>query len=193
MLHTQNHAPNTPSATPTANRYRVAAALSLLLLLLQGFHQTLGYQRGLIGAGEVWRLWTGNLVHTNYPHLILNLAGFWLLTVLHPTDGRTLPAQLLWLGSCVGLGLWCFSPQVIWYVGFSGVLYGLFMVCAVQLLRERDWLPGLSILLGMGGKTLWDWWAGGASPTAELIGAPVVYDAHVYGMVGGLWWAWWEN
>ncbi|MGB3916568.1 MAG: hypothetical protein WBL07_03940, partial [Thiothrix litoralis] len=55
-----------------------------------------------------------------------------------------------------------------------------------RLLFQKDWLMAALILLGIGGKTLWDWQQGGISPSAELIDAPVIYAAHLYGMSGGI-------
>ncbi len=160
----------------------------MLLPLLQFFHDDLLYQRYLIAAGEIWRIWTGNLVHTNGWHLGLNLAGLWLLAFIAPSTQTkfTQLAQIGWLATCVGFGLWFLSPGVIWYVGLSGVLYGLFMLGGIRLLLQKDWLMAAVILLGIGGKTVWDWWHGGISSSAELIEAPVIYAAHLYGMSGGI-------
>lgn len=164
-----------------------AAILTVLLPLLQFFHDGLLYRRDLIADGEIWRLWTGNLVHTNHWHLLMNVAGLWILVFISPQpSGKwTIPVQILFLTTCVGSGLWLFSPEIIWYAGFSGVLYGLFLLTGIHLLLAKDWLPASIILLGVCGKTLWDWQAGGSSPTTALIEAPVVYAAHLYGMMGG--------
>lgn len=166
----------------------IAAIFTVLLPLLQFLHDGLLYQRHLIAEGEFWRLWTGSLVHTNYWHLSMNLAGFWMLSLIqqHSPGKWRLLGQILFLTTCVGGGLWLLSPSVVWYVGFSGVLYGLFLLSGIHLLARREWLAASVILLGVCGKTVWDWLAGGASPTAGLIEAPVIYAAHLYGMAGGL-------
>lgn len=185
MLHTREsiHLPS-----KCINTCFIAILFTVLLPLLQFFHDQLFYQRYLIAAGEYWRLWTGSLVHTNSWHLALNLAGVWLLTFIAPSTDTKLTQllQIVWLATCVGLGLWFMSPGVIWYVGLSGVLYGLFILGGIQLLLQQDWSMAAVILLGIGGKTLLDWWQGGASPSAALIEAPVIYAAHLYGMAGGL-------
>ncbi|MBO0614096.1 MAG: rhombosortase [Pseudomonadota bacterium] len=166
----------------------IAIVFTVLLPLLQFFHDQLLYQRYLIGAGEVWRLWTGNVVHTNHWHLLLNLAGLWLLVFIAPSPERK-HIQLLqigWLATCVGTGLWFMSTGVIWYMGFSGILYGLFILSGIRLLLQGDWLIATVFLVGIGGKTLLDWAQGGASPSAAFIEAPVIYAAHLYGMMGGI-------
>ena len=57
-------------------------AFSLLIFGLQMLQPILLYQREAILAGEAWRLWSGNLVHTNHYHMLLNLAGFWIFLLL---------------------------------------------------------------------------------------------------------------
>ncbi len=185
MLHTRE---STTLPGKYLNTCFIAIMGTALLPLLQFFHDQLYYQRHLIEASEIWRLWTGSLVHTNHWHLALNLAGTWLLVFIAPsTDSKPMQLlQIVWLATCVGLGLWLLSPGVIWYVGFSGILYGLFMLAGIRLLFQKDWLMAALILLGIGGKTLWDWQQGGISPSAELIDAPVIYAAHLYGMSGGI-------
>lgn len=142
------------------------------------------YQREQIANGEFWRILTGSLTHTNYWHLGMNLAGLWLLTSIAPAALSV--TRILLLAVCVGLGLWLLNPGVVWYVGFSGALYGLFTFAGLYLLTRRDWLMAMVILIGICGKTLWDWSQGGAAITADLIEAPVIHAAHVYGMVGGV-------
>lgn len=170
------------------NHYGVAAIFSISLLLLQLFQGDLIFQRHLIDGGQVWRLWTGNLIHTNLWHLALNLCGFWLLTFINrpPTPPRILVAHILFISTCTGLGLWFLSPEVAWYAGFSGVLYGLFMLAGLQFAQQKEWATALLILLGICGKTAWDWLHGGNALSANLIDAPVIYSAHIYGMEGGV-------
>jgi rhomboid family GlyGly-CTERM serine protease len=185
MLH--SHESITPSGKCT-DTCLIATIFTVLLPLLQFFHDGLLYQRHLIAAGEIWRIWTGSLVHTNVWHLGLNLAGLWLLVFLAPSTQSkfTQIAQIGWLATCVGVGLWLMNPGLIWYAGFSGILYGLFMLGGIHLLLQKDWLMAALILPGIGGKTVWDWLQGGASPSAELIDAPVIYAAHIYGMSGSI-------
>ena len=169
-------------------RYYFPLLFSACLLMLQPWQESLLFQRNLIDAGQVWRLWTGNLIHTNGWHLGLNLGGFWLLIGLQQIAAtpRALLSQILFIGTGVGLGLWFFSPQVAWYAGFSGILYGLFILSGVRCLQQRDWLLAAVLIIGIGGKTVWDWLHNGAGVTAQWIDAPVIYAAHFYGMGSGL-------
>lgn len=162
----------------------IALTLTLLLPGLQFFPEILMYQREQIAAGEFWRILTGSLVHTNYWHLGMNLVGLWLITFITPAALSV--SRILLLVVCVGLGLWLMNPELVWYVGFSGVLYGLFTFAGICLLIRKDWLMSAVILVGICGKTLWDWSQGGTAITSGLIDAPVIYAAHLYGMLGGL-------
>ncbi|MFN3786424.1 MAG: rhombosortase [Thiothrix sp.] len=196
MLHRQPY----PSLTCSGTGFCVIAAVfTLLLPLLQFFHDELLYQRDQIAAGEIWRLLSGQLVHTNAWHVLLNIAGLWILALFQPQayPHRYYWLQIMWLASNVAAGLWYLQPQLQWYAGFSGILYGLFLLNGIAWLQQRDWLTAAVLLLGVCGKTVWDWQVGAAySPTAALINAPVVYAAHLYGMTGGLLWAmgqWWSK
>ncbi len=188
MLHTRRSYKDDFLPDQCQDSYLLATAFTGLLVLLQFFQPLLIFQRHLIMEGEFWRLWTGNLVHTNLWHLALNLGGFWLLVFIQRPvlPNRILLAHIVFISTCVGVGLWFFNKELIWYAGFSGTLYGLFMLTGIYLLLQKDWLAATLILAGICGKTLWDWAQGGVALSAQLIDAPVIYAAHVYGMLGGL-------
>ncbi len=163
-------------------------SLSLGLILLQTWQTELYFQRHLIQSGEIWRLWTGNLVHTNAWHLGLNLLGWLMFLLLSPNQlsQRYLSFSLLVLMTLVGGGLYIFNPNLLWYVGFSGVLYGLFSLAGIYWLLERDYWLGCILLLLSGGKAISDILLGTGSLSTPLIAAPVIYMAHVYGIVGAV-------
>ncbi len=191
MLHTRD---DYKTVNSPDQRHRVpwqAVGVSLCLILLQLQTEPWLYQRSLINLGDYWRVWTGNWVHTNTWHLTLNLAGFWLLFLLNPAAfyTRCLLPLIAYLGLGVGMGLWWFNPEVQWYVGFSGVLYGLYFQTGIQFLNQKDRLSAALILAGICGKTLWDWQHQGESISSALVQAPIIYAAHGYGMVSSLLWS----
>lgn len=158
--------------------------ISILLIILQFIQADVLFLRGNIQQGEFWRIWTGNLVHSNAYHLGLNLTGFWLFVFIF--KGLMKASQLLitltLLISGVGLSLYFFNPLLEWYAGLSGALYGLFIVGAVYALIDKDRITALSILIVIPTKIIWDHLHNTGQTNADLIGVPVSTDAHIYGL-----------
>lgn len=162
---------------------------SALLVLLQQFKGYLLFEHKAIQSGELWRILTGNLIHTNYPHLVLNLAGVLFVYLLFKDHINTKLFYLtLFVCSCfVGLGIYFFSPSLQWYAGLSGALYGLFFVAASLALQHKDFVASLPLLIGIPAKLGWDsLYPDLTQHSAQLIQAPVATDAHIYGLLGGI-------
>jgi len=161
-----------------------ALAFSLLLILLQLGQSTLLFRRELVEAGEIWRVLSGQFVHTNWPHLGMNLAGFWMLLSLTGSIVRpaTLALYIMGLALGIGLALYVWQPALQWYAGFSGVLYGLLVWGGIQLWLAKDHTLGAALLLITLGKLAFDAWQGGNPLSEQLIAAPVVAAAHYYGV-----------
>ncbi|WP_415831531.1 rhombosortase [Kerstersia similis] len=162
----------------------------VLLLLLQWGGETvragLRFERGAIAAGELWRLGSAHFVHLGWNHALLNGAGVLLCCLLAPERfDRGLWRRLACLALAVGLGLWWLSPQVPDYVGLSGVLYGMFVLCLLpQGLRgdRSAWLALACIFAWM----LWQWLVAPAASEEKMIGGKIISIAHVYGFCLGL-------
>jgi rhomboid family GlyGly-CTERM serine protease len=155
----------------------------------------LGWRAGG-GAEAAWRLLTAHFVHLGAAHFAANLFAAtligWICDQLHLAS-RLLAATLASLAS-VGLGLE-FGPWAIaWYVGFSGVLHGLFAWLCLELAltpsAERSaTVRGLVVALFLGGLlkvvvTL-------ATPVGApgWLGIPQATPVHLYGYLGGMLWA----
>ncbi len=167
-----------------------ATALALLLILLQALPESwrigLAYDRGAVDQGQVWRLLTGNLVHLGWAHLALNVGV--LLVAARLFDGCRAPQAwmpaLLVCALAVTVGLHVLSSQIEWTMGLSGVLHGLLLIGACDLWRRGELLgPVLLVICVV--KVAWEQWIGGGTPTEQLIGARVVVDAHLWGLLGG--------
>ncbi len=165
-----------------------AVIFSLLLLLLQPLQPTLLYQRESVLAGEVWRLWTASFVHTNYYHLTLNVAGFWLFLLLCAPVLRLkfLIFSMIFSALPVGSGLFLLNPGIIWYAGFSGIQYGLFLAGAILLTIQQEKLPGITLFIVVSGKLITDAFITGNSLSQTLINAPVIQQSHWYGTAAGI-------
>ena len=180
--------PNT--RPPHTKAWLHALLLAGLLLVLQagghGIKEFCLYSRGALLHEEWWRLLTSHFVHLGWAHTALNAAGVLLCCALAPQ----LFNRLVWLKTAmlaigVGLLLWLLSPSVGNYMGFSGVLYGLFALG----LAPQAWRGNRSAALALAftaGWMLWQWMVSPSSAEEALIGGNIIGVAHVYGFGLGL-------
>ncbi|MDJ0927702.1 MAG: rhombosortase [Gammaproteobacteria bacterium] len=163
------------------------AVLVMLQALPPAWQDLLRYDRPAVAGGELWRILTGNFVHLSWPHLALNGAGLGLILWIFGPDRSSLD----WLlasaiaGVATSVGIFFASPDIVWMVGLSGALHGLFVLGAVGWVRRGDWL-GWGLLLGVGAKILYEQLAGAMPLSPEVIGGAVLVDAHLWGACGGL-------
>lgn len=166
----------------------LAALLGVLVLLRASgapVVDALRYERGAIAAGEVWRLLTCHFVHYDNAHLALNAAGLATVWLLYGIEAR-LSAVLAVAGAAalaVGAGLYFLRPEIVWYLGLSGVLHGAWAAgaCVRLATRPRESALALGVLVlhlvlepRLGSLSGW-----------LGTGLPVIHEAHVYGAVGG--------
>ena len=148
----------------------------------------LEYHREALEGLQLWRLLTAHAAHLGLTHGVLNGAALVLVWLI----GRdsTSPREWAWLllGSvaAVDAGLYWLSPDVGWYVGASGALHGLLGGVAVLMLDRGARAYGITLLLALAAKLVWEQVSGGTMTTAALGDAPVVTVAHLYGAIGGL-------
>ncbi|KXI30793.1 rhombosortase [Paraglaciecola hydrolytica] len=147
----------------------------------------LAFDRDLIVQQQFWRLFSGNLLHTNLNHLLLNSAGVLLLWALHGQYFKTKQYLLFMTLLCLGttLSIYGFAPQLRWYVGLSGALHGLFILGAYFDIKH-GLLSGWLLLIGVLVKVAHEQFYGASDDIAELIGANVAIDAHLYGSLSAL-------
>lgn len=162
---------------------------ALTLTVLQWFQEGLLFERTLIIDGEWWRIITGNFVHNNYPHLFMNLSGLLLLGLLF---NETFPVKhfliaTALLSAVVGFGLYTYTPRLTMYVGFSGVLYGLYLVGAITAIKHKDMITGVGVFIIILGKLIWDIFDPSLNQSsAALIDIPVATESHWLGVLGGV-------
>jgi len=98
------------------------------------------YDRVDVIAGQLWRLWTGHLVHFTGNHLLWDLAvfvpaGVWLESITPPG------ARWFYLLATpvISLLLFFLEPGLNRYAGLSGIATGLLVLLAlVQLRRDAN-------------------------------------------------------
>jgi rhomboid family GlyGly-CTERM serine protease len=160
---------------------------TLIALLPESLIKTLQYHRIYIVDGELWRLISAHMTHLGWGHLIMNLAGFWLILALFPATQPPLRCLMLLLLLMLGtsLGLWLFSPEVSWYRGLSGILHGLLCWGALMQLRQQS-ATSLLIIAFVVIKLFWEQWQGPLPGSESLAAGSVIVDAHLYGAVSGV-------
>ncbi len=180
-------------------RYWLALLLGLLAVLIAAAGDTLQlalrYDRQAIGEGEVWRLLTGHLVHLSSGHLLMNLLGMGLVVVFFwPLLGNGAWLVLILFSALfIALAIYLFHPQVLWYVGLSGIIHALFIAGGLADLRVRPWEGRLFLAL-VGFKLAWEQLFGPLPGSERSAGGPVLVDAHLYGALAGLaFWLLWRR
>ena len=168
----------------------VFPALMTLLLLLGHIASdvfSLAYDREAIQAGQTYLLMSGQFVHTNSFHLLLNTTALWLLWL---TLGPALKTSAWFSSSAVSLlgvalGLYFLNPEVLHYVGFSGALHGLFVTGALALIRSKA-LMSVALLTLIAAKLFFELRTNDMTANAALIDSPIVHFAHLYGALAGI-------
>jgi len=179
----------TSPARPWRDPMWLHGLIGLVLVLIGLFGkrvlESFRYARTEVLEGEVWRLLTGHLVHLSAQHLLLNLAGLALVAALFARAYSVRQWLMILLGTIIviDLGFVFCEPQLMWYVGYSGVLHGALAAGAIAWWRRREAAFALVLSAALVVKLGWEQW-GGAEPWSAAF--PVVVDAHLYGALGGL-------
>lgn len=175
---------------PFQKKYLIAPLfLSFMMIGLHMFEpyssEVFGFYINQVIAGEWWRVVTGQLLHTNTNHLLLNLSGVLLIWALHGEHYtvshyvRVITAQLV----LIGLMLTVFADYGH-YAGFSGVLHGMLIYGAIiDIIKQEK--TGWLLLLGTSLKVAYENIAGAAEETKTLINAEVATEAHLIGVIIG--------
>jgi rhomboid family GlyGly-CTERM serine protease len=168
--------------------WALAGSLALILVLQLGGSatlQALRYDRNALLAGQWWRLASAHLVHLDLRHAVLNALGLVLMWGLFVRDYRARQWFLILLAAAAAIdaGLWFLDTGVLWYVGASGVLHGVMAAGILAELRRGEW-AGLVLAVLLVAKLAYEHWSG-ALPFAGAA-VPVVVNAHLYGVLGGL-------
>lgn len=144
------------------------------------------FDRMAIENGQYWRLLSAHLVHNNLYHFVANSLGLVAIYALFQSSYDNLSLLMVSVANAIAIGMWVliFDSNILYYVGLSGVLHGLFAyaVCGEMLKNIK-----LSYLLFMGlvGKLVHEQIYGGDASMTELIEIPIMVNAHLYGAITG--------
>ena len=162
----------------------VAVMVTLMMLLQLKGPELFRYQQNWMDNGEYWRILSAHWVHVNWKHFFLNVAGLLLcLSIARPgwSNTRWLLYQFYFaLG--ISFLFTLLNPQLDWYVGYSGILYGIFLLAAIDLFR-RDRLIALLLGVAIVTKIMLEQTSELNLTTSDMIGSPVIVDAHLYGVI----------
>ncbi len=165
----------------------IMALICATTFLPENIIQQLALAHDPVSNGEIWRLITSQFVHLGFNHTILNLVGYLIISASFREDilpkEEAISLMICTLG--VGLGIYWFNPEIDWYVGLSGAIYGLL---AHYLIIGWKRSPTLSLFFGVFliGKFVYEQFISGPDTvTAEVIGGKVAIDSHLYGAITG--------
>ena len=168
--------------------YKLWLVLFLLCFLIQLLHlqPLLRFDRQLIEQWQIWRLLSAHLTHLNWSHFTLNMLGLAMLAFFFSAYQPT----RYWLGALLFISLGCsagllLDNQLDRYVGFSGVLHGLFIVGA-RCEMKRYKLSGIALMTIIFAKLIWEQLYGALPGSESVAGGRVAINAHLYGGIAGV-------
>lgn len=172
-----------PSYVP----FCILLLLAVLMFMLPATVQQLfAYQRPELANGELWRLISGHLLHSNFYHLLLNAGGLLVIMLLHAGYQRQLALiwQLLLSAVFISSLMYWLQPEIQRYVGLSGVLHALVFFGALLDIKTGK-TGGILLTLGILAKSGFEQYQGPDAELGQLISATVAIDAHLYGVISG--------
>ena len=159
-------------------------------------YEYLKYDRLKIESGEFWRLISGHFVHLNLTHLALNYAGLtivWLLVGRYYSSFQWLVIFSISL-LITSAGFWYLDKNMLWYVGLSGVIYGLLFAGAGRGIKNLP-IESSFVIVVVIIKIAYEQLIGPTPDSENISGGNVVVNAHLYGSIGGLiaWLLMWRS
>lgn len=159
---------------------------TLLWLLGEPTLNVLMYHRSGIASGELWRVLSGHIVHSNGWHLLLNLASLLMIGLLFSQH----LTRLFWLlvftlsGLMISACYFWIAPEYEYYVGLSAVLYAVIIIGALLDIKEQP-LIAVIILVIVTIRVIWQQYSGSMDSLAELIEDRVAIESHLFGICTG--------
>jgi len=168
--------------------YKLWIVLLILCFLIQLLQLSplLRFDRQLIEQWQIWRVISGHLTHLNWNHYMLNMAGLGMVAVFF----SSYKTNTYWLGALLFISLVCSAGMLVdnrldRYVGFSGVLHGLFIIGGRWEMQHYK-LSGGVLLVIIIGKLIWEQMFGALPGSESMTGGRVAINAHLYGAIGGV-------
>ena len=174
-------------------QYHSSHIIWLLLFLISGVLQAFGwvdswrFNRTLVEQGNIWLLLSGHIVHLNWSHWLLNIAGLAIVAFFFSSHASLKQWLLVILISAViiSAGIWWWMTDINYYVGLSGVLHGLFLYGALREIRFYP-VSGYVLTAVLLAKLLWEFFNGALPGSEDMAGGRVLTEAHLLGASGGI-------
>ncbi|MFT3867430.1 MAG: rhombosortase [Nibricoccus sp.] len=122
--------------------YLAICVVATFAVAIPSIRPALVYNRAAIAQGELWRIWTGHLVHFGWPHGLADGSLFVLIGwALERTQKKFSHWSLLIQPVIISAALFWFDPKMNIYGGLSGLNVGLlvFLACRGWHKDRLDW------------------------------------------------------
>lgn len=160
--------------------------INLILILFFVFDDNkMIFDRENILNGMYWQLITGNLLHTNLYHFLLNIISFNIIYYMFSLKEQpNIFALIAIFCFFEGLCIFLFDKATMKYVGLSGVLHVLFAFGAIKMIKNKENLGVLFLILEFV-KIGYEQINGANIKMVKLINANIAINAHMYGAIIG--------
>ncbi len=166
----------------------ITMAMTSLYIVAGPVPEAWVYDRAAVLDGELWRLLTGHLVHSDLSHLSWNLAGTLVLGCLLERTTNTSIAAMTLVGAIAIALLLLWQPTIAYYCGFSGLLNTWLASLLIYEYQDNAMRPMVVVTaLGVLAKLVYEWQTGNAIFTDTTW--PSLPEAHLTGLIAGIcWW-----
>ncbi len=116
------------------------AVASIFATILPALSDVLIFDRQALLDGELWRIFTAHMVHFSVPHLTYNLIIFIVCGYIIEKNSRQFCQFYFYLAIAISLSLFFIHPDMFYYGGLSGIVYGLLYYCAlIGICNNHQW------------------------------------------------------
>jgi len=171
--------------------YFTVLPLVVLSVLFQFLQETdilsFSYNRFTFLSNISYQVITPNLLHLNWRHWLLNILNLFALIFIFDKAWNYLTFFILFGVSSMGviLSLYLFSPNVVSYVGMSGVIYSLAVYSSFDNFKSQKLLSSI-LLFFIFLKLFFNSWITHIFRMDLLLNdMHVITDAHRYGAIIG--------